>query len=142
MNRTTALPLVCACSGCSSDAQLANAVARKLDRVGVARMSCIAGLGGDVPSLVRTAKSGRPIVAIDGCVLACVPSTLARHGIEPTQYLYLPDQGVRKRHHADFDLLQAQRVLNTLSARIPRAATQRRSDERARPKLKMIEGAC
>ncbi|MFC7483997.1 putative zinc-binding protein [Luedemannella flava] len=51
-------PLVYSCSGCSSAAQLANALAIRLDRQGVAEMSCIAGLGGDVPSLVRLAHPG------------------------------------------------------------------------------------
>ena len=64
------LALVYACSGCSSAAQLANHVAVQLDRQGVAEMSCIAGVGGDVPSLVKTATSGRAIVALDGCALA------------------------------------------------------------------------
>ena len=43
-------PLIYSCSGCSSAAQLANHVAVRLDRAGVAEMSCIAGVGGDVPS--------------------------------------------------------------------------------------------
>ena len=45
-------PLVYSCSGCSSAAQLANHVALQLDRRGVAEMSCIAGVGGDV-SFIR-----------------------------------------------------------------------------------------
>jgi uncharacterized metal-binding protein len=114
------LPLVYSCSGCSSAAQLANAVALKLDRAAVAEMSCIAGVGGDVPSLVRTAKSGRPLVALDGCTLACVMSTLARHGIEPALHVLLSDHGVTKRYHADFDPVQAQRVFADVSRQIAR----------------------
>lgn len=98
------------CSGCSSAAQLANAVALKLDRDGTAEMSCIAGVGGDVPSLVRTAKSGRRIVALDGCALACVKHSLARHGVRADLYVFLSDYGVKKRHHADFDPAEAERV--------------------------------
>jgi uncharacterized metal-binding protein len=68
---TDALPLVYSCSGCSSAAQLANHLALRLDRDGTAEMSCIAGVGGQVPSLVRTAqhaaRTGRPIFALDGC---------------------------------------------------------------------------
>jgi uncharacterized metal-binding protein len=60
------IPLVYSCSGCSSAAQTANAIAIGLDRRRVAEMSCIAGVGGDVPRLVRTATSGRPVVALDG----------------------------------------------------------------------------
>ena len=64
------LPIVYSCSGCSSVAQMANYIAICLDRGGHAEMSCIAGVGGDVPSLVRVAKSGRPVVALDGFPLA------------------------------------------------------------------------
>lgn len=104
-------PLVYACSGCSSAAQLANQVAVRLDRSGVAEMSCIAGVGGDVPSLVKTARSGRPIIALDGCPLVCVRSSLARHGITPARHYQLQQYGVKKRQHEDFDPAQAQEVL-------------------------------
>lgn len=60
-------PLIYACSGCSSAAQMANHLALRMDRGRRAEMSCIVGLGGDVKPLVRTAKSGRPIVMLDGC---------------------------------------------------------------------------
>jgi len=122
MNSPSRKPLVYSCSGCSSAAQLANAVALKLDRAEVAEMSCIAGIGGDVPSLLRTARSGRPIVALDGCALACVKSSLARHDLAPALYVQLADHGVRKRHHADFDPVQAQRVFADVSRQIARLA--------------------
>lgn len=105
------LPLVYSCSGCSSAAQLANHVAVQLDRRGIAEMSCIAGVGGDVPHLVKIAQSGRTIVALDGCALACVRNCLERHGVEPTQYHQLQEYGVKKRYHADFDLQQAEQVI-------------------------------
>ncbi|MCU7728187.1 putative zinc-binding protein [Actinoplanes sp. KI2] len=99
------------CSGCSSAAQLANALAIKLDRLGVAEMSCIAGLGGDVPSLVRLARSGRLILALDGCALACVQATLGRHAIVPDSHVILSHHGVRKRRHADHDEAEVDRLL-------------------------------
>lgn len=105
------LPLVYSCSGCSSAAQLANQVAVRLDREGVAEMSCIAGIGGDVPHLLRAAFSGRPIIALDGCPLVCVKSTLARHGLSPDRHYQLQHYGVRKRKHEDFDVEQADAVL-------------------------------
>ena len=110
------LPLVYACSGCSSAAQLANHVALRLDRTGIAEMSCIAGIGGDVPSLLKTARSGRPIIALDGCPLVCVKSSLARHGIEPDRHYQLQQYGVKKRQHEDFDLAQANTVLERVKA--------------------------
>lgn len=108
--RKSDLPLVYSCSGCSSAAQTANQVALQLDRRGVAEMSCIAGVGGDVPHLLKIAKSGRPIIGIDGCVLACVKSSLARHEIAPRWYLQLHEHGVKKRYHADFDPEQVEAV--------------------------------
>ena len=111
-------PLVYSCSGCSSAAQLANHVAVQLDRRGVAEMSCIAGVGGDVLSLVRTAQSGRPVVVLDGCALACAKNCLARHGIAPTQYHQLQQYGVKKKYHADFDPEQAEQVIETVTGEI------------------------
>lgn len=107
----TNLPLVYSCSGCSSAAQLANHVALQLDRRGVAEMSCIAGVGGDVPYLLKIAHSGRPIVALDGCPLVCVKSCLSRHGIEADRHYQLNQYGVKKRYHADFDLDEAEAVI-------------------------------
>ncbi len=104
-------PLVYSCSGCSSVAQMANHVAVQLDRRGIAEMSCIAGVGGDVPHLLKIARSGRPIIALDGCPLACTRSTLARHGIAPDHYHQFNDYGVKKRYHADFDAQDAERII-------------------------------
>ena len=92
------LPLVYSCSGCSSVAQLANTLALRLDRAGEAQMSCIAGVGADLSSFVQQARSGRPILALDGCPLACVRNCLKRHGVEPDRYVQLQAHGVKKRY--------------------------------------------
>lgn len=103
-------PLVYSCSGCSSAAQMANRLAIRLDRDGAAEMSCIAGVGGGVAGLVKTAQSGRPILALDGCVLKCVAACLANAGVTADTHLVLSDYGVKKRRHADFDEEQAAEV--------------------------------
>lgn len=103
-------PLVYSCSGCSSAAQMANRLALQLDRAGMAEMSCIAGVGGAVPGLVRTAQSGRRILALDGCVLKCVAACLASAGVTADTQLVLSDYGVKKRQHTDFDNNHAQQV--------------------------------
>ena len=104
------LPLVYSCSGCSSAAQTANYIALKLDRDGEAEMSCISGVGGDVPHLVNIARSGRPIVALDGCPLACTLHCLAQRGLTADYHLQLHELGVKKKYHADFDQEQADRI--------------------------------
>lgn len=116
------LPLVYSCSGCSSAAQLANHLALRLDREGVAEMSCIAGVGGNVRSLVRRARDaaseGRPILAIDGCILACARSCLAERGITAVDHVMLAEAGVAKKYHADFDPAQAEQVYPLLVDRL------------------------
>jgi uncharacterized metal-binding protein len=89
---------------------MANDLAMRLDRACLAEMSCIAGVGGDVPALVKVARSGRPILAIDGCALACARACLARAGVEPTRHLLLGQLGAKKRKHQDFDRSQAEAI--------------------------------
>ena len=104
------LPLVYSCSGCSSAAQAANYIALKLDREGVAEMSCISGVGGNVASLVKKAQSGRPVIALDGCALACTLHCLSERGVKADYHLRLQEHGVKKRYHADFDRESADEI--------------------------------
>ncbi len=99
--KKTEMPLVYSCSGCSSAAQTANMIAIKMDREKLAEMSCIAGVGGDVKPLVKTAKSGRDIIAIDGCPLACSKHCLARHNVQPKHHFVLSDFDVPKINGED-----------------------------------------
>jgi len=93
--------IVYSCSGCSNVAQLANSVAVKLDRSGMAKMSCITGVGGDVKSLVKVAQNSEKILALDGCHLECVANCLKRHNIEPTVHLVLTEHGLVKNSSGD-----------------------------------------
>lgn len=113
-------PLVYSCSGCSSAAQTANEMARLLDRWGHAQWSCIAGVGGDVKPLVKLARSGRSIVAIDGCPLECVRHCLARHDIVPTRHIQLHFEGVKKAN-TDFDPVQAEALARDLATELAAA---------------------
>ncbi|WP_191832062.1 putative zinc-binding protein [Pseudomonas fluorescens] len=110
----TALPLVYACSGCSNVAQLANNVALRLDREGLAQMSCIAGVGGQVPALVNLACSGRWILALDGCPLQCVAGCLRQHGLQADKHLILSQQGLRKRYGEDCSAAQADELFTEI----------------------------
>ncbi|MDX1695585.1 MAG: putative zinc-binding protein [Ketobacteraceae bacterium] len=95
--------LVYSCSGCSNLAQMTNYMALELTRRGVAEMSCIAGVGGNVPALVKKAKSAGFIIALDGCQLHCVKNCLKNHGISPDRHFTLSTLGLRKKHHESFD---------------------------------------
>ncbi|MBS1666347.1 MAG: putative zinc-binding protein [Bacteroidetes bacterium] len=113
-------PLVYSCSGCSSAAQMANYIAVQLDRKEIAEMSCIAGVGGNVKKLVKTALSGRKIIAIDGCPLACAHACLGNHAVTPDLHFDLTKLGVEKRQHEDFSPLQAKEIFNHIKENIAR----------------------
>lgn len=100
---STSKPLVYSCSGCSTAAQMANFIAVKLDRRGYAEMSCIAGVGGNVKKLVKLAKSGRKLITIDGCPLACSKACLQNHQLSPDVHFELTSFGITKTQHEDFD---------------------------------------
>ena len=104
------IPLVYSCSGCSSAAQMSKQMALWLDRHGKAEMSCIAGVGGGVTGLVKTARSNRAIIALDGCVLACASACLSQAGVAPDSHIVLSEFEVKKRKHVDFDSAQAQAI--------------------------------
>lgn len=111
-------PLLYSCSGCSSAAQMANYLALQLDRKAVAEMSCIAGVGGNVKKLVRTALSGRKLIVIDGCPLACAKACLRNCNLQPDVHFELTSLGVAKMNHVDFDELQANEILQLVEHRI------------------------
>ncbi|MBY0348545.1 MAG: putative zinc-binding protein [Hydrotalea flava] len=112
--RTGYKPLLYSCSGCSSAAQMANYIAVQLDRMNIAEMSCIAGVGGNVKNLVRTATSGRKIIVIDGCPLACSKACLGNHSVTPDVHIDLSCMGVPKKLHEDFDMKDANKILKQI----------------------------
>ena len=101
------LPIVYACPGFSSAAQLANDLAVMFDRDHIAEMSCIAGVGGKVKPLLKTARSGREIIALDGCSLHCVKETLEQENITPDYHFDLSIMGVQKLRRTDYTEVEA-----------------------------------
>lgn len=113
-------PLIYSCSGCSNVAQLANTLAVRIDRVGLAEMSCIAGVGGDVKPLVNKAQSERHVLVIDGCHLQCAKACLERHNVQPDVHITLSDFGLRKRYGEDCSQQQADQLFDEISTIITR----------------------
>ena len=97
---------------------MANYIAVQLDRNGIAEMSCIVGVGGNVKKLVKTALSGRKIITIDGCPLACSRACLSNHSINADGHFELTALGVKKRDHEDFDLEQARDILRGIQKKV------------------------
>ena len=90
------LPYVLACSGCSHAGELADLTARRLNQLGVAKMSCLAGVGGHVKAITTTVQRATELLMIDGCPLECGAKTLRLAGITEFRHLKLHELGVRK----------------------------------------------
>src|SRR6185503_12427623 len=93
---TSPLPCVLACSGCSHAGELADHTARRLDQLGLAKMSCLAGIGGRVKSITNTVQTAPELLMIDGCPLACGANSLKLAGITEFKHLQFHDLGIRK----------------------------------------------
>lgn len=88
--------LVLACSGGSDVGELADRTARALKQAGTAKMYCLAGVGGQLPSMVKTAQVAATLLAIDGCPQNCAAHCLKNAGIETFGHLQLADLGFEK----------------------------------------------
>lgn len=88
--------VVYACSGCSDAGELADRIARRLAASGAAEMSCLAGIGGRVKSLMTKGENASEILVIDGCPLNCARKTLELAGLTKFQHLGLNELGLRK----------------------------------------------
>ncbi len=88
--------VIYACSGCSDAGELADRTARALSQKKLGEMSCLAGIGGRVKSLMAKAEKAEHILAIDGCPLNCARHTLAEAGFETIHHLELHRLGFRK----------------------------------------------
>ena len=59
-------------------------------------MSCLAGIGGRVKSLVLKAEKAEHILVMDGCPLNCAAHTLKLAGFQEFDHLELHKIGIRK----------------------------------------------
>jgi uncharacterized metal-binding protein len=88
--------LILVCSGGSDVGELADRAARAVKKTGTAKMYCLAGVGGQLPSMVKTAKAADPLLVIDGCPQNCAAQCAKNAGIETFRHLKLADLGFEK----------------------------------------------
>ncbi len=88
--------LIFACSGAADVGEIADRAARKLTHDGVGRMFCTVGLGGRISGILKTTEAADRILAIDGCPLNCVKSSLEQAGFKTFKHLQLADLGLEK----------------------------------------------
>lgn len=88
--------LIFSCSGAADVGAVADQTARRLSREGVGSMFCLAGIGGRVSGIMKTAEAAQVILAIDGCPLNCAKKCLEEAGIAGFAHLQLADLGMTK----------------------------------------------
>jgi len=87
--------LIFACSGCADVGEIADRTARKLNKEGFAKMSCLAGLGANLSGFTASAKGADGNITIDGCPVACAKKILENNGLMPKSFI-LTDFGFVK----------------------------------------------
>jgi uncharacterized metal-binding protein len=108
----SSIPPVCvlACSGCSAAGELADHTARRLQQLGAAKMSCLAGVGGRIPSIMATVQKAADILMIDGCPLECGANVLRNAGFTNFKQLKLHELSVRKNDAGAVDEITVTRL--------------------------------
>jgi uncharacterized metal-binding protein len=104
--------LVFACSGAADVGEIADQAARKLTREGKGRMFCTVGLGGRISGILKTTEAAEGVLAIDGCPLNCVKSSLEQAGFQTFKHRQLADLGLEKGQSPVTD-----ESVNTVAAR-------------------------
>jgi uncharacterized metal-binding protein len=92
----TAPRLIFACSGAADVGAIADQASRKLTRDGQGKMFCLAGIGGRVSGIMKSAEAAEAILAIDGCPLACAKNSLEQAGFTQYKHLQMADLGLEK----------------------------------------------
>lgn len=116
--------LVYACSGASNLGQLTNEIAVRLDREGIAEMSCAEAVGIEAGAPYAAALSRRPVIAISGCPLACADRLLAGHGVEVTQSVQLENRGVLKAKHSSVGRQDSERIYEEVESELGAVITR------------------
>ena len=85
-----------ACAGGSNVGQIANDACREIASEGHGKLSCLAGIGGQISGMIESAKAATKVVAVDGCGLKCAFKTLEAAQVPISNHIVLTDWGIEK----------------------------------------------
>jgi uncharacterized metal-binding protein len=91
----TPVKLLYACSGAANTGYLADSAARRLAKLGIGKLTCLAAMGGGLSGFVETAKAAKANLLLDGCSVACGKKIFENLGI-PCSHFVMTDFGVEK----------------------------------------------
>ncbi len=107
--------IVYACSGASNLGQLANEIAIRLDRLGLAELACATEVGAQDGN---GQGAGKPVLAISGCTSGCCAAMLAQHGVDVSRSVILAERGIAKAKHVLVDPDSSERVFGQVLAEL------------------------
>jgi uncharacterized metal-binding protein len=87
--------LLYACWSAANTGYLADNAARRLSKLGIGKMTCLAAMGGGLSGFVESAKAAGGNLVFDGCSVACGKKIFENLGI-PYNHYEMTDYGVEK----------------------------------------------
>ncbi len=93
--KKSAPALIFACSGASDAGELADRTARRISKLGLAKMYCLSAIGGNIKEYIDNTRSTEKILIIDGCPKECAKKTLSKINVSG-EYAQLETIGFKK----------------------------------------------
>ena len=93
--------VVLACSGGSNVGQMTNEAAKRLDMMGDGKFFCLAGVGGQISSMVTSVKGADKVLVLDGCPVGCGKKCAELAGVTGYHHLVVTELGIEKKHVYD-----------------------------------------
>lgn len=82
--------------------QLSNRAAVEFTQEGFGKMSCLAGIGGQLSGFVQSVSDVADLLVIDECQVGCAKAIMEQIQIPIKNYMVLTDMGIEK--NKEFDL--------------------------------------
>lgn len=108
-----------ACSGAADTAEIADLAVRQVNKERLAKMYCLAGIGGRVEVIMVNVQAANSITAVDGCDSDCARRTLEQAGFSGFAHIRVTDLGMEKGHSevtSERIAVVAERLRSTLRA--------------------------
>lgn len=90
--------LVFACSGASGVGAVAGQAARRVSRMKLASMGCLAAVANGLGFAIDPVKAADRIIVIDGCPENCAKLTMEKAGVLSYDYILLSELSMEKGH--------------------------------------------
>ena len=88
--------LLFCCSGAADTAEIADLAVRDLHKAKDARMFCLAGIAGDVETIVVNTQAANRMLVVDGCDSDCAAKTMRKNGFNDFVHFRVTDLGWEK----------------------------------------------